>query len=271
MLKHSFVRTITAFSLAVLFIFSLGATARAESISDLKAEVTALEEEEEQICARLVELKLEEERLQLLAETQKDEIVEASAGSLDVYMEYAKNMEAIRAAEAERKALEAEAEALAQEQEAARAAVEIWYDEYDAAVAAAKINAGNTANGYFIWPVPGYDYISCWYGCGHRGIDIAGHNIYGEPIVAADGGTVIASEYMSSYGYCVVIDHGNGWVTRYAHASELNCSVGDVVTQGQTIAYVGSSGYSTGPHLHFEIMHDDVVQNPFDYLNIEEE
>ena len=80
--------------------------------------------------------------------------------------------------------------------------------------------------------MPGYTYITCYYGDGgHRGIDIAGGGIYGKPIVAADGGKVIYSDWMDSYGYCVFIDHGNGYSTRYAHASALACSVGDTVSR----------------------------------------
>ena len=100
----------------------------------------------------------------------------------------------------------------------------------------------------------------------HRGIDIAGGGIYGKPIVAADGGKVIYSDWMDSYGYCVFIDHGNGYSTRYAHASALACSVGDTVSPGQTIAYVGSTGNSTGPHLHFEVIYYGSTTNPFNYF-----
>ena len=85
---------------------------------------------------------------------------------------------------------------------------------------------GYIGTGSFVWPMPGYTYITCYYGDGgHRGIDIAGGGIYGKPIVAADGGKVIYSAWMDSYGYCVFIDHGNGYSTRYAHASALACSV----------------------------------------------
>lgn len=88
----------------------------------------------------------------------------------------------------------------------------------------------------------------------------------GKPIVAADGGKVIYSAWMDSYGYCVFIDHGNGYSTRYAHASALACSVGDTVSPGQTIAYVGSTGNSTGPHLHFEVIYYGSTTNPFNYF-----
>ena len=153
--------------------------------------------------------------------------------------------------------------------EAAAAAVDVWYTEYDAALQAAGVNAGGAESagaGGFVWPMPGYDYITCDYGDdGHRGIDIAGSEIYGQPIVAAARGEVVYSDWMDSYGYCVFIDHGNGCSTRYAHASALACSVGDVVSPGQTIAYVGSTGNSTGPHLHFEVLRAGSTTDPFDY------
>ena len=95
---------------------------------------------------------------------------------------------------------------------------------------------------------------------------IAGSGIYGEPIVAAAGGTVAYSGWMDSYGYCVFIDHGGGYSTRYAHASALACSAGDTVSAGQTIAYVGSTGNSTGPHLHFEVLQSGSTTNPFEYF-----
>ena len=66
-------------------------------------------------------------------------------------------------------------------------------------------------------------------------------------------------------GRRVFIDHGDGFSTRYAHASKLSCAVGDIVQPGETIAYVGSTGYSTGPHLHFEVIKNGVLQNPLDY------
>ena len=110
---------------------------------------------------------------------------------------------------------------------------------------------GYIGTGSFVWPMPGYTYITCYYGDGgHRGIDIAGGGIYGKPIVAADGGKVIYSDWMDSYGYCVFIDHGNGYSTRYAHASALACSVGDTVSPGQTIAtWLYGQFYGPAPSL----------------------
>lgn len=99
----------------------------------------------------------------------------------------------------------------------------------------------------------------------HGGLDI-GANI-GEPIVASDGGVVKYAQFNNGgYGNMVEIDHGNGIVTRYAHCSELNVNVGDRVNQGDTIAAVGNTGRSTGPHLHFEVRINGNPENPQDYL-----
>lgn len=186
-----------------------------------------------------------------------------------IFALYEENLLQLRQAEQEAAQAEAKVARIAAEKEAAAAAVDVWYTEYDAALQAAGVNAGGVESagaGGFVWPMPGYDYITCDYGDdGHRGIDIAGSEIYGQPIVAAARGEVVYSDWMDSYGYCVFIDHGNGCSTRYAHASALACSVGDVVSPGQTIAYVGSTGNSTGPHLHFEVLRAGSTTDPFDY------
>lgn len=98
----------------------------------------------------------------------------------------------------------------------------------------------------------------------HEGVDFAAET--GTPIKAAAGGVVIFSERHSEYGNMVEIDHGDDVVSRYAHASKLLVSPGDVVLQGQKIAEVGSTGRSSGPHLHFEIRHKDKPQNPSRFL-----
>ena len=98
----------------------------------------------------------------------------------------------------------------------------------------------------------------------HTGLDIA--NSAGTPIVAAASGTVTFSGYKGSYGNMIVISHGNGVQTYYAHCQNLYYSAGATVTQGQTIATVGSTGNSTGPHLHLEIRVNGVAYNPQNYL-----
>ena len=95
--------------------------------------------------------------------------------------------------------------------------------------------------------------ITCGYLCysGHYAIDIAGY--IGQPIIAADNGVVISAGYDGGYGNCIVINHNNGYYTRYAHLSSINVGVGQVVAGGTKIGGLGNTGNSTGPHLHFEI------------------
>ena len=100
----------------------------------------------------------------------------------------------------------------------------------------------------------------------HGGIDIGAR--IGEPINVADSGTVVRSEFnKGGYGYMIDVDHGNGYVTRYAHCSKLFANIGDKVNRGDVIAAVGNTGRSTGPHLHFEVRKDGVPQDPQGYLN----
>ena len=98
----------------------------------------------------------------------------------------------------------------------------------------------------------------------HTGIDIGAD--YGDAIRAADGGVVIHADWMSGYGNAVIIDHGNGISTLYAHNSQLLVDEGQTVAKGQTVARCGSTGYSTGPHLHFEVRQNGSPVNPLNYL-----
>ncbi|WP_124098591.1 M23 family metallopeptidase [Ruminococcus sp. Marseille-P6503] len=136
----------------------------------------------------------------------------------------------------------------------------------------------------FTWPVPGFYHIS--YGVGwrwgayHAGIDIYSSNIRGAKICAAADGTVIRVENYcphdygkngscgcgGGYGRYCIIDHGDGWWTLYGHSEGITVSVGQQVKQGDVLGTVGSTGYSTGPHLHFEIRKNGVALNPSDYV-----
>lgn len=125
------------------------------------------------------------------------------------------------------------------------------------------------ASGHFIKPSSGrfssgYGYRKS-FGDFHTGVDFAGPK--GSAIWAADGGTVIWAGWKGNYGYCVMISHGNGYVTLYGHCSKLLVRVGDKVYQGQQIAKVGSTGRSTGPHVHFEIIYNGNTQNPLRYVS----
>lgn len=126
------------------------------------------------------------------------------------------------------------------------------------------------ATGVFIWPLPYTKQISSFFtnrwGVMHGAIDIANGSTNGKPIIASDGGTVVEAQYHNSWGNYVLIDHGNGFKTRYAHCSKLDVKVGDKVAQGQYIAKVGNTGYSTGPHLHFEVIKNGVLVNPLNYV-----
>ena len=117
----------------------------------------------------------------------------------------------------------------------------------------------------FIWPFYGVG-ISTYFGWGHNGIDIDGFGLYGSGVVAAASGTVVLTAWDSwGYGYHVIIQHDDGSRTLYAHLSDIWVSQGQWVNQGEALGAVGSTGYSTGTHLHFEI-HIGGAVDPLGYL-----
>lgn len=128
------------------------------------------------------------------------------------------------------------------------------------------------ATGAMMWPASGY--ITSPFGWRihpvfgtqkfHTGVDIGAD--YGDPVVAADSGTVIHADWLGGYGKAVIINHGNGLQTLYAHNSELLVYEGQTVSKGQTISRAGSTGYSTGPHLHFEVRSNGTPTDPMGYL-----
>lgn len=128
------------------------------------------------------------------------------------------------------------------------------------------------ASGNYIWPSDcrlitspfGDDYLNGKWRR-HNGVDIAAS--YGTSIYASDGGEVVSSTYSSSYGHYIMISHGNGRYTLYAHMSQRLMDVGEKVYQGEVIGKVGSTGYSTGAHIHFEIIEDGAYINPLNFLS----
>ena len=125
---------------------------------------------------------------------------------------------------------------------------------------------GATAGtGKMVWPTVGHR-ITQYFSWRHNGVDIG--NKVGTPIYAADGGVVIISKggWNGGYGNTIVIDHGGGKKTRYGHASKLFVKVGDRVEKGENIAAMGSTGRSTGPHLHFEVLVNGGRTNPLNYI-----
>ncbi len=130
------------------------------------------------------------------------------------------------------------------------------------------IEVGTITPPTYIKPIYGGVFTSGFeyrWGSFHSGIDWS--TPIGTPVMAAASGTVVRAGYYSDYGYCVDISHGNGYMTRYAHCSSLNVSVGQTVNQYQVIAYSGNTGYSTGPHVHFEVRINGTAVNPLNYVN----
>ena len=125
-------------------------------------------------------------------------------------------------------------------------------------------------NAGFTFPLPdGTWRVSSYYGDGrrHKGVDICAKS--GTSIYAVLDGTVVLSKWNGNYGYCVIIEHENGTRTLYAHAKQLCCSVGDKVSQGDVIALVGTTGQSTGNHLHFEVIAGGRNVDPAPYINLD--
>ena len=124
---------------------------------------------------------------------------------------------------------------------------------------------GAVGSGGFIWPA-GNHYLSGFnYSGYHPALDIAAG--YGVPIYAADSGVVVFAGWSNwGFGYMVVVDHGNGWQTLYSHLSQWNVNCGQSVYRGNVLGLAGSTGNSSGPHLHFEINYQGVRLNPWNYL-----
>ncbi len=179
--------------------------------------------------------------------------------------------------------LEAESARIEQELAAAAAAAAEAAAQQEALAQAGSAGGGSTSSspggsagvatgGRFIMPVGGR--ISSEFGYRvhpisgarrlHAGMDIAAGS--GTPIGAAGAGTVIFAGWRGGYGNCIIIDHGGGIATLYGHQSSLAASVGQSVSAGQVIGYVGSTGYSTGPHLHWEVRVNGSPTNPRGYI-----
>ncbi|HIQ79060.1 MAG TPA: peptidoglycan DD-metalloendopeptidase family protein [Candidatus Scatomorpha intestinavium] len=208
-------------------------------------------------------------------EAQKADLEEQIASAVDLINELEADLEQARAEYAANEAAEA---ALNSQLDAINA--EIAAQEEAARQEAAQNNqeytgTGSTATGSYIWPCPSSTYVTSRYGYRthpifgderfHSGIDISANE--GATIIAADSGTVSVATYSSSYGNYVTIYHSNGTYTLYAHMSSLAVSAGQTVSQGDTIGYAGSTGWATGPHLHFEIRSNGGTVDPLAYFS----
>ena len=225
--------------------------AREETIvakEDLELSKQEMEQEKVLLEEKLIEL--------------DEQLDEASAliAQIEASLETESELYAAEAAEAERvqNEINAKVEELKRQEAAA------------AAAAASRVRG----TGQLSWPVPSSGNVTSEFGVRphpvygvyrqHWGIDIAAN--YGANIIASDSGTVIISEYSSSYGEYIVIDHGNGITTLYAHMSTRLSGVGSSVSKGQVIGYIGTTGVSTGPHLHFEVSVGGEKVDPIPYL-----
>lgn len=232
-----------------------------------RAEIEAHKQKLEADRAKLVELEK--------AALAKQAEIEQKKAERNVVLQKAQNdrATAMQAIE-ELNASSAQVSAMLKERQAARAAAAA-----QAAAAAAQSSGGQGSSDNWVqgtgqlgWPVSGE--ITSPYGYRvhpiwgttiyHSGIDIGVDE--GTPVHAADGGVVVWSGWMGGYGYAVVIDHGNGLSTLYGHNSELAVDEGQSVAKGQVISYAGSTGNSTGPHVHFEVRVNGDPVDPMGYL-----
>lgn len=222
-----------------------------------------LEAEKKELVTLQESTKAKQASVQKLAEEKTAELqkVNAQIGEKTAQAEaYEKD---IKAQEDQIKKIEAE---IKRQEEEARKKAEAAGKTYN------TVSLGNIK---FIWPCPASSRITSGFGdresptegasSNHKGIDIGASS--GSNIVAAAGGTVTIATYSYSAGNYVMINHGGGVSTVYMHCSKLLVSVGDTVTQGDVIAKVGSTGYSTGPHLHFGIRQNGTYVNPSKYVS----
>ena len=210
------------------------------------------------------ELEAEKARLEAEIEEATDLINDLEADIEAAQAEYAANEAAEQALNAQMDAIAAQ---IAAEEEAARQEAAQNGTDYT--------GPGSTATGSYTWPCPSCTYITSGYGNRihpifgterwHSGIDIGA--AAGATVIAADSGTVSVATYSSSYGNYVMIYHSNGTYTLYAHMSSIAVTAGQSVTKGDTIGYVGSTGWSTGPHLHFEIRSSGGTIDPTQFFS----
>lgn len=253
--------------------------------------IASIKEQRDKIAA--VQQALEAERakqaaLQADAAKKKDEIATHKKEQQAVLYQAEHDKATAEAAYRELEASSSSIANLLRERAAARAAAAAAAAQAQAQAAAAAQQASSSdgggyssddyayqpvsGSGAFIWPVNGV--ITSPFGYRthpifgttiyHSGIDIGVDE--GTPVHAADAGVVVEADWISGYGYAVVIDHGNGLSTLYGHNSSLAVSAGQSVSQGEVIAYAGSTGNSTGPHVHFEVRSNGDPVDPMAYL-----
>ena len=253
---------------------------KADSFTDLLSRLDFIKEimdSDQKVIQDLQDLQAEIEEKKESLETQKAESEAAKAELVSKKSELNKQREAANALVAQLRASKSEYQEdmddLSAEAEAVQAQI-LKLSKELAAQQAAQGKPSNAALGGYIWPVSSRRITSTFGGraspggigsTNHKGIDIGGVG-YTTEIHAAKAGTVIVSQYSRSYGNYVVVSHGSGNTTLYAHMSSRKVSVGQYVNQGDVLGITGSTGNSTGPHLHFEITENGTRINPLKYL-----
>ena len=236
----------------------------------VQADMTAAREKVETVKAELEDARVELQDKQSELETKQVELQQKSSEAAALLANLESNIDAYKQVQ----------DQYAQQEQAVQSQIDKQVEELrrqeeqnkknDPSYDPGKVNG---ATGSMMWPCPSCHTITSPFGWRyhpiyqtqkyHSGVDIGAS--YGATIVAADGGTIITAGTVSGYGNCVVINHGNGITTLYGHMSSIAVRVGQKVSKGQTIGYVGSTGNSTGPHLHWEVTVNGVRQNPLNY------
>ena len=256
-------------------------TAARQRVEEAELAIQNAKAEQEDKKAELDEKKAE--LLQQVAEAEA--LIQSLESDIDAYIAAYNETEAAKKevqAQIDKKVAQMEAERKAAEEAARKAAEEAerqrqqqQQQQSGGTTTTTPSYTYTTGSGSMIWPCPSCHTLTSYFGWRihpisgvnkyHSGIDIGAS--YGSTIIAADGGTVITAGWVSGYGNCVVISHGGGVSTLYGHMSSIAVSVGQSVSQGQTIGYVGSTGNSTGPHLHWEVTVNGVRQDPLNYAS----
>ena len=236
----------------------------------VQADMTAAREKVETVKAELEDARVELQDKQSELETKQVELQQKSSEAAALLANLESNIDAYKQVQ----------DQYAQQEQAVQSQIDKQVEELRRQEEQNKKNdpsydpgKANGATGSMMWPCPSCHTITSPFGWRyhpiyhtqkyHSGVDIGAS--YGATIVAADGGTIITAGSVSGYGNCVVINHGNGITTLYGHMSSIAVRVGQKVSKGQTIGYVGSTGNSTGPHLHWEVTVNGVRQNPLNY------
>lgn len=235
-----------------------------QDLRDAKAEVEA---EKEELEVKKSELQAAENELQAAQEEILEKSSEVNKKLRELNYQTKQLEVSIDKYNSEMDKIDAEIEAFLKQQEASKPS------------SGGSSSSSHTNSKGWVWPVPySNSYVTSPYGYRndpisgaykfHSGIDISMPNAMGKNLVAVKSGTVILTKHSNSgYGNYVMVDHGGGYVSLYAHCKSLAVSTGQYVNQGQVIAYIGTSGYSTGPHVHFEIRVNGEKKNPANYVS----